>query len=263
MTGLAKQRGGAARGFTLLEVMIGLALLGLGLAVLVKSTAGNIQSARQAHMMGVVTDLSRAKMYEIEEKLMKDGFTDTEQHEDDEPFDDEGWPSIHYSYKIEPVELPSLAQLQDLGKASAAGSGSGAGSDGESPANSFANSALGGAMSSIFGGGGTGSASPDVGAAAGASFVEGQYTMFQQILKESIRKVSLTVTWQVMGRDFDLKTVTFFTDPAAMDKVISGMGAQDLDDAPGGSGSGGGGGGGGGGRGSGGGGRGSGSGVIR
>jgi general secretion pathway protein I len=237
----------ARRGFTLLEVMIGLALLGLGLSVLVKSAAGSIYNAQQAHMMGVVTDLARAKMYDIEEKLLKDGFSDTEQHEEDQAFADEGWPSIHYSYKVEEVELPSWDQLQALsqGHAAKAGSGSGSGSGSGLGAGSdeggFANSALGGMLSQFggFGGAGgmgggiagsTGKGSGDIGAAAGASFVQGQYAMFQQILKVSIRKVSLTVSWQVMGSDRDFKVVAFFTDAAAMDKVISGMGSQDLDD---------------------------------
>jgi len=43
------------RGFTLLEVMIALALLGFGLTVLIKSAAGNIFNAQQAHMIGVGT----------------------------------------------------------------------------------------------------------------------------------------------------------------------------------------------------------------
>jgi prepilin-type N-terminal cleavage/methylation domain-containing protein len=71
------------RGFTLLEVMIGLALLGLGLVVLMKSTTGNIKAAKRAQMMGVATDLSRGKMYDIEEKLLKDGFSETDQSEED------------------------------------------------------------------------------------------------------------------------------------------------------------------------------------
>jgi prepilin-type N-terminal cleavage/methylation domain-containing protein len=252
----------SAGGFTLLEVMMALALLGLSLTVLIKSAAGSIFNAQQAHMMGIVTDLARAKMYDLEEKLIKDGFSDTEQHEEDQAFEDEGWPSIHYSYKIEAVELPSFDELQKLTQchqakagSGSAGSGSGAGSD----ESCFENSALGGMLSQFggFGGagggsGGSGAGGADIGAGLGASFIQGQFTMFQQILKVSIRKVSLTVNWQVMGSERDMKVVAFFTDAAAMDKVINGLGSQDLDDQAGGkggggkgSGSGGGGGGGG------------------
>jgi general secretion pathway protein I len=240
---IARKR--SAGGFTLLEVMMALALLGLSLTILIKSAAGSIFNAQQAHMMGIATDLARAKMYDLEDKLIKDGFSDTEQHEEDQAFEDEGWPSIHYSYKIEAVELPSFDQLQKLtqchqanaGSASgSAGSGSGAGSD----EGCFENSALGGMLSQFggFGGGGGGSGGSgaggaDIGAGLGASFIQGQFTMFQQILKVSIRKVSLTVNWQVMGSERDMKVVAFFTDAAAMDKVINGLGSQDLDDQAG------------------------------
>jgi general secretion pathway protein I len=238
------------RGFTLLEVMIALALLGFALTVLIKSAAGNIFNAQQAHMMGVATDLARAKMYELEEKLLKDGFSDTEQHEDDQAFTDEGWPQIKYSYKIVDVELPSWDALQALAKRDATKTGSGAGagssapgsgtgsggapgSDGSAGGGGFGDSALGGMLMQFgggFGGDGGGKGSADIAAAAGGAFVQGQYTMFQQILKVSIRKVSLTLKWQVMGSDRDMTVVTFFTDAGAMDKVISGMGSADLDD---------------------------------
>lgn len=201
------------RGFTLLEVMIGLALLGLGLTVLIKSAANSIFNARQSHMMGVTTDLARAKMYEIEEILLKDGFSETDLDEEDKTFEEEGWPSVRYSYKVEVVELPSMEELARL----AAGSGSGSGDTGM----------LGG----LFGGGGDGGGSGSgsgAGDALGASFIQGQFSMFQQILKVSVRRVTLTLNWQVMGSDRDMRVVAFFTDSAAMDKVLNGLGANDL-----------------------------------
>ena len=231
------------RGFTLLEVMIGLALLGLALTVLIKSAAGSIFNAEQAHMMGVATDLGRAQMYEIEEKLLKDGFTDTDQSQvDAKAFDDQGWPNIKYSYKVEAVEMPSFDELQAMAQGHAkAGSGAGSGSAGSNqfgsawgsgvdsngdPLNSFQNSALGGMLNMMgaFGG------KKDVLGAQGGALIQTQYTMFQQILKVSVRKVTLTVTYQVLGSDRDLKFVAFFTDPQAMDKVLSGLGAVDLGD---------------------------------
>jgi general secretion pathway protein I len=236
------------KGFTLLEVMVALAILGFALAVLIKSTANNINAAEQSHMMGIATDLARGKMYDIEEKLLKEGFTDTDQSQTDfKPFDDEGWPNIYYSYKVEQVELPDFDQLQAMaqGKAAAMGSagsagfgvgsalGSGFGSGfGSDMLGGFQNSMLGG-MLNMFGGGTSGV----TGAQAG-SLIQTQYSMFQQILKVSVRKVTLTVQWKVMGNDNSMKVVCFFTDAAAMDKVLNGMGTQDLDDVPQGSGAG-------------------------
>jgi hypothetical protein len=183
-------------------------------------------------------------MYDIEEKLLKDGFTDTDQSQTDlKPFDDEGWPNIFYSYKVEEVELPDFDQLQAMaqgkaarmGSAGSAGSGAGVGSAlgsafgsgfGSDSLGGFQNSMLGG-MLNMFGGGTSGV----TGAQAG-SLIQTQYSMFQQILKVSVRKVTLTVQWKVMGVDNSMKVVCFFTDAAAMDKVLNGMGTQDLDDVP-------------------------------
>jgi general secretion pathway protein I len=229
----------ARRGFTLLEVMFGLALLGLGLTVLIKSAAGDIFNSQQAHMMGVVTDLARGKMYDIEEKLLHDGFSDTEQHEDDQSFSDEGWPQVHYSYKVELVELPGFEQLQAIiaGTGSGSGRGSAASGSGDEAPGGFENSMLGGMMAQFGGlgglGGGAGKGSADINSSIGGAFVQSQYSMFQQILKVTIRKISLTLNYQVMGSDRDLKVVQFLTDAAAMDKVLNGMGSGDLDSGSG------------------------------
>ena len=220
------------RGFTLLEVMIALALLGFGMVVLIKSAAGNIFSTEEDHMMGIATDLARGKMYDIEEILLKDGFTDTDQSQDSEKcFEEEGWPNICYSYKVEQSELPSLDQLQALAQkqtedAVAAASGSAAGSAaGSDSLGGIENSALGG-MLGMMGAGAT----DDITVAQGGALIQSQYSMFQEILKVSVRKVSLTVKWKVLGRDRDMKVVAFFTDAAAMDKVLNGMGSQELPD---------------------------------
>lgn len=243
------------RGFTLLEVMIGLALLGLALTVLMKSTAGSIFNAEQAHMMGVVTDLARGQMLEIEEVLLKDGFTDTDQSKlDPQPFDDQGWPNIKYAYKVEAVEMPSFEELQQMavGQAEVSARGSGAGSGAQrgsglgpssnrlgafsggepgasaelGPSNPLEDSALGGMLMMM---GGGAEASGVLGAQGGA-LIQAQYSMFQEILKVSVRKVTLTITYQVLGRDRDLTLVAFFTDPQAMDRVLNGVGATELGD---------------------------------
>ena len=47
-------------------------------------------------MIGVATDLARGKMYDIEEMLLKDGFTDTDQSRGrpTSASSDEGWPNV-------------------------------------------------------------------------------------------------------------------------------------------------------------------------
>jgi general secretion pathway protein I len=205
------------RGFTLLEVMVALAILGLALTVLVKGVAGNISGVEDARLTGVATDLARAKMYDIEEKEIKEGFTD--------------------------IEMPSWDDLTAMaqGKAKLAGSGAGSGSafgsgfgsafgsgfGSADPLQSFQNSALGG-MLSMFGGQGANGKSMDILGAQGGSLIQSQYAMFQQILKVTVVKVTLDLKWKVLGRDRDLRVVEFLTDAASMDKVLNGLGAQDL-----------------------------------
>ena len=245
----------ARRGFTLLEVMVALALLGFGLVVLIKSAANNIRASEESHMMGIATDLARGKMYDIEEQLLKDGFTDTDQSQPDpKPFDTEGWPNIYYSYKVEIVEMPDFDQLTAMaqgrqGSGAFAGSGTagsnyygsafgsayGSAFSGSDALGGFQNSALGGMLGML--GGGKGATSGVAGGMAGA-MIQSQYTMFQQILKVSVRKVTLTVSWKVMGNDSSMRVVCFFTDAAAMDKVISGLGSQEQPDSGSGAGSG-------------------------
>ena len=214
---------GSSRGFTLLEVMIGLALLGFGLVVLIKSTTGNIVNAKQSQMIGVATDLSRGKMYDIEEKLLKEGFTETDQSEDGRTFEEEGWPDIQYSYKVEQVELPSFDQLQAMGSAAGSGSaarGSGSGSDSDDVPTGFQDSALGGIISMV--GGGFSGGSQDIDSKAGASFIQGFYQIIQETLKSAIRKVTLTVKFKVVGEERELVTVAFFTDSSALDRSAFG-----------------------------------------
>lgn len=242
------------RGFTLLEVMIALALLGLALVVLIKSAAGSIFNAEEAHMMGVATDLARARMYEEQETLIKDGFSDTDTTSPEQctgtgddgfkPCDPELWQDVVCCVNVQQIELPSMDVLQQMvmGKAqamaaagsaaaAAAAAGSGSGSAGDlagsgwsaDQVNAFKNSTLGGmlAATGILGGdGGTG-----VLGAQGGMFIQMFYEQIVQILKVSIRKVTLTVRWKVLGHDRDMKVVAFFTDPAAMDQVLQGFGA--------------------------------------
>ena len=169
--------------------------------MLIKSAAGSIFNAEQAHMMGVATDLARGKMYDIEEKLLKDGFTDTDQSQtSDKAFDDEGWPTIYYAYKVEQVELPSWDELQALaqghatnGTGSAAdrafgdsafgalgarrlGSSVGRRSARATRSRGFQNSALGGMLGMI---GGGSAAAAELGrhrlGAQGGAFIQSQY----------------------------------------------------------------------------------------
>jgi general secretion pathway protein I len=67
------------RGFTLLEVLVAVAILGLGLTAILSAQAGAFSSAAHARNIGIATGLLRCKMSEVEEHLYREGFQDTDE----------------------------------------------------------------------------------------------------------------------------------------------------------------------------------------
>ena len=205
-------------GLTLVEVMIALAILGMALVLLIKSVATNIAASSSSYYMGVVADLSRGKMYDLEEQLLDEGFQEGVQEEEGD-FDDEGYPRIKWKAIIEPAELPTYDKLMALANGGpGAGSGSG-GEDGDGTAatDKFQSSALGGMMS-MFGGGG-GAADSAQGAQTGG-FIQAQYTLIQNVLKASVRRITLTVSWSTGIHDEQVDFILYVTDPAGMQKAL-------------------------------------------
>ncbi|HTA90569.1 MAG TPA: type II secretion system protein [Polyangiaceae bacterium] len=110
MTGSPRRPG--QRGFTLLEVLVAIAILGLGLTVILGSQVGLFTNAARGQHLTVATNLARCKMGEIEVKLLTLGYQLTDEHDEgtccegeDEHERDEGY---HCVWKIERVTLPEL-----------------------------------------------------------------------------------------------------------------------------------------------------------
>jgi prepilin-type N-terminal cleavage/methylation domain-containing protein len=200
-------------GFTLVEVMIALAILFAALTVLIRANIDSITGSHRAKMMGIAAHLARAKMYDIEEKLLAEGFQELDQGEEGD-FSEEGWQDITWESKIEKVELPGLATMQAA-----------QGGEGEEGA--------GGVLGGMLGGMG-GGAEGDSSMAAGASVVSGSFEIIANVLEQSIRRVELTVKYQVVAQDEpeEMKVVCYFTDPAAVDKAIQ-LGGAPADDGGG------------------------------
>lgn len=97
------------RGFTLLEVLVAIAILGLGLTAILGSQVGLFTNAARGQHLTVATNLARCKMGEIEVDLLKLGYQLTDVH-DDGPCcgDDDGNDGYRCSWKIERVSLPEL-----------------------------------------------------------------------------------------------------------------------------------------------------------
>ncbi len=222
----AKSRSHA--GFTLVEIMISLAILSLGLTVLISSVGNNVRASQQAFYTGVATDLARAKMYDIEEELLRKladanggKFPDTNEV-DTGDFSDDGWPNIRWKSEIEKVEMPGINSLASLlgGEGGEEGEEGGEGGEGAGGSDS---GGFGGLLGMIGGGGAPGSGGDLKGVAEGA-LISSQMELLTSILESSIRRVRVTVSWKVGGYDRSMDVICYFTDPTAVTRTISGVG---------------------------------------
>ena len=93
-----------AQGFTLLEVLIALAILALSLGVLLESQASSLSYAGRARDLTIAATLARSKLIDIELHLFDEGFTENE-IEENGSFEEEGWSDYKWSYKISPIQL--------------------------------------------------------------------------------------------------------------------------------------------------------------
>ena len=96
------------RGFTLLEVVIALAILGISLVVLLQAQASSLANAGRSRDLTIATILARSKMIDVEKHLFHDGFQASTEEEDGD-FHEEGHPDVHYKWRISEVELDLTA----------------------------------------------------------------------------------------------------------------------------------------------------------
>lgn len=99
-------------GFTLLEVVIALGILGMQLGVLLEVQASSLANAARSRDLTIASLLARSKMIDLEQQLFDEGFTEgSEQKEGD--FADEGQPDFKWSARITEVQL-DLGSITNL-----------------------------------------------------------------------------------------------------------------------------------------------------
>ncbi len=207
----------AARGFTLLEVMISLAILAVGMVAIGDLNGGAVQMHAYARRASEASLLLRGKMLDIEELLTKDGFSDydDEKHGD---FDDEHQPDYTWSAEILKPDIKlDGSQLINMMSGSGLG-GSGSSSSSSSSSSSEGGGGLGGLLGMLGGGGlagllgggssvsgaaGSGVSSGSPGGASAlasagplAGIIQSQATGFIETIKKSVREVRLSVNWK-------------------------------------------------------------------
>ena len=203
--GCLRRRASTGDGFTLLEVMVAVAILGLALTVILSSQAGLFSSATWATRLTVAVQLARCRMSEVELELIKNGYPLIDETEEGPCCDDELDQKFRCEWKIERVELPEAGSL-DVGDA---GVDFGMDSEGSSEMGPF------GALAELEKPPGSApgdGATPEFGELAGM-MMSMVYPDLKPMLEASIRKVTVAVKWKEGSRDRDFSIVQFVTDP--------------------------------------------------
>jgi general secretion pathway protein I len=213
-----------SRGFTLLEVMVAVAILGLSLTVILSAQAGLYSGAAYGQHSSIAVGLARCRMTEIEERLIKLGYPEVDENDDGACCEDAVEKDMRCAWKIERIELPQPKppDLAPAGSSAAPGPAGGPlGAIGQLALNPGSVSTDGGlaGLASTFKEGTGGTAGVE---AIAMSFV---YPMLKPMLEASIRKVTVTVSWKEGIRDRDLSIAQYLTRPMR-GAVIPPMGPQ-------------------------------------
>lgn len=203
----------ARRGFTLLEVLVAIAILGLGLTVILSSQVGLFGSAQRAESLSLAANLARCRMTETEQKLLTEGYPLVDSKDDGACCEGEDQRGFTCEWKVERVELPQPKDLSALGDGGSDDQGGGLGALGalagvqQSGGASLGDAGiagLAGLMSAAAGGGTQGMAPLVMGMV---------YPDLKPMLEASIRKVTVTVNWKEGAARRHLDVTQYVTNP--------------------------------------------------
>jgi prepilin-type N-terminal cleavage/methylation domain-containing protein len=182
-------RRAAAAGFSLLEVMVSLAILAVGLVTLTRTVTGNVRATQHARMVTAATFLARTKISTIEQSIMELGFSEVE-GEDEGDFTEEGFPRFKWYAAVERIKLPASATQQVEQSAS------------QKATSTNPMEILSGFM---------------------GSFMTTLMEPIRVALEESVRRVTVKIKWAEPGRsEQSFEIVNFLTDPSKLDLALMG-----------------------------------------
>jgi general secretion pathway protein I len=226
---LARRR---ARGFTLLEIMVAVAILGLGLTTIFAAQAGAFASAGHARNVSVASGLVRCKMSEVEQTLKQEGFQELDVAENGPCCDGVEDAKFSCSWRVEKLELPEeqLGQLDldsglDLGGAKGGAKSPDLGTLTEG-AMAAKGSGLGGIMSlASQAQSGTATDMSDVASSLAGeeggmdglmSFFMGMvYPSLRTAFVEGSRRVTVTITWNEGAKEHAVDVAQWVVDARA------------------------------------------------
>jgi general secretion pathway protein I len=230
------------RGFTLLEVMVAVAILGLSLTVILSSQAGLYSGAFHAAHTSQAIGLARCRMTELEEHLLKFGYPLDDEKDEGECCEDETVGDMRCRWRIDTVELPqakppSLDSSGGLNLGSSAMKALGTSSPGSPGSSDQAMgplstlSKMATSPQSLVGDGGVsgfastlqeGTGGVDAIAQMVMTFV---YPKLKPMLEASIRKLTVTVTWHEGIKSRDVTIMQYVTHPTRPEMIVPPGGA--------------------------------------
>ncbi len=186
-------RRAAAAGFSLLEVMVSLAILSVGLVTLTRTVTGNVRASQHARMVTAATFLARTKISSLEQTIMELGFSEVE-GEDEGDFSEEGFPRYKWYAAVERVKLPPSATQQVEQAAS------------KKITSTNPMEILSGFM---------------------GNYMSMLMEPIRVALEESVRRVTVKITWSEPGRpEQSFELVNFLTDPSKLNTALQTGGAS-------------------------------------
>jgi general secretion pathway protein I len=222
---------GSSRGFTLLEVLVAVAILGLGLTIVSSAQTGVFWSYSKATKLSQAPGLLRCKMAEVELKLLRDGYPLLDDEDEGDCCEDSDIEGYSCSWKVQKVELPQMPLGGMIGSGDAGvpsdpslvGNGElgsvtpSLGNLGPLGALASGNAGLGpgAGMGDIAGMmmGGMGGMGGAGGGGVGSMVIGFVYPELKLMLEASIRKVVVTVHWKEGNNDRELTATQFVTNP--------------------------------------------------
>lgn len=218
---MSRHRTHRRRGFSLLEVMVAIAILGLSLTVILSAQGGLAASNRSAANMGQAVSLGRCKMTEIEENLLRLGYQEIDQIDENVPCCLDGTPEgFTCDTRVEKIEMPNATPGSTgvdggiMGVASSMMQQNAAGGPG---LNLGMDGGLGGlgAMGTQLGAQIPGAGPGGAGAEGLLGMVMGfLYPSIKPMYEAAIRRITVTVRWKEGPNARELPITEFVTNPA-------------------------------------------------
>jgi prepilin-type N-terminal cleavage/methylation domain-containing protein len=179
------------RAFSLLEVMIAVAILAIGLVVLLQVQTRSVMLAQEARDMTVATMLARGKLLDCQADLVKKGFS-VGDYDEQGTFDEEGYAQFSWECHGYKPDMP-VADTADITQA-------------------------------MSGGGDDAPAQP--GADMGMQFLAPIMSQMSSILGDSIRELVVIVRWGSGDETQEMRVTTHVIDKTAVNQVAAMIQAQ-------------------------------------